>query len=57
MSIITLTSDMGIKDFYLASIKGAIYKALPDAKIVDITHHITPFDIAQAAFIVKNTYS
>jgi len=56
MSIITLTSDMGIKDFYLASIKGAIYKALPDAKIVDITHHITPFDIAQAAFIVKNTY-
>lgn len=56
MSIITLTSDMGIKDFYLASIKGAIYKALPEAKIVDITHHITPFDIAQAAFIVKNTY-
>lgn len=57
MSIITLTSDMGIKDFYLASIKGAIYKALPDAKIVDISHHITPFDIAQAAFILKNTYS
>lgn len=56
MSIITLTSDMGIKDFYLASIKGAIYKALPDANIVDISHHITPFDIAQAAFIVKNTY-
>lgn len=56
MSIITLTSDMGIKDFYLASIKGAIYKALPDARIVDISHHITPFDIAQAAFILKNTY-
>ena len=56
MSIITLTSDMGIKDYYLASIKGAIYKALPDAKIVDVTHQITPFDIAQAAFIVKNTY-
>ncbi len=56
MSIITLTSDMGIKDFYLASIKGTIYKALPDAKIVDISHHITPFDIAQAAFIIKNTY-
>lgn len=56
MSIITLTSDMGIKDFYLASIKGSIYKALPDAKIVDVTHHVTPFDIAQAAFIVKNTY-
>ena len=56
MSIITLTSDMGIKDFYLASIKGAIYSAYPEARIVDITHHITPFDIAQAAFILKNTY-
>lgn len=56
MSIITLTSDMGIKDYYLASIKGAIYKALPEANIVDISHHITPFDIAQAAFIIKNTY-
>jgi S-adenosylmethionine hydrolase len=56
MSIITLTSDMGIKDFYLASIKGAIYSALPEAKIVDISHHITPFDIAQTAFIIKNTF-
>lgn len=56
MNIITLTSDMGIKDFYLAAIKGAIYKGYPDAKIVDISHFVTPFDIAQAAFILKNAY-
>jgi len=56
MNIITLTSDMGIKDFYLAAIKGAIYKAFPEAKVVDISHFVTPFDIAQAAFILKNAY-
>ena len=56
MKIITLTSDMGIKDFYLASIKGAIYKGHPDAFIVDISHYVTPFDIAQAAFILKNSW-
>ncbi|RLD27717.1 MAG: hypothetical protein DRI54_00620 [Bacteroidetes bacterium] len=56
MNIITLTSDMGIKDFYLAAIKGAIYKAFPEANIVDISHFVTPFDIAQAAFILKNAY-
>jgi len=47
---------MGIKDFYLASFKGSIYKALPEVNIVDISHFVTPFDISQAAFIVKNTY-
>jgi S-adenosylmethionine hydrolase len=56
MNIITLTSDMGIKDFYLAAIKGAIYKAFPEAKVVDVSHFVTPFDIAQAAFILKNAY-
>ena len=56
MNIITLTSDMGIKDFYLAAIKGAIYKAYSEAKVVDISHFVTPFDIAQAAFILKNAY-
>src|SRR5690349_13728425 len=56
MSIITLTTDLGIKDFYLAAIKGSILGSLPDAQIVDITHQIPSYNIAQAAFIVKNSY-
>ena len=56
MSIITLTTDLGIKDFYLAAIKGSILGSLPDARIVDITHQIPSYNIAQAAFIVKNSY-
>lgn len=56
MPIITLTTDFGLKDPSVASVKGAIYSALGEAKIVDITHDILPFDIAEAAYIIKNAY-
>ena len=54
MSIITLTTDLGLKDYYVSSIKASILNQYPDATIVDISHDVPKFDIAQAAFIVKN---
>ncbi|MBQ8223143.1 MAG: SAM-dependent chlorinase/fluorinase [Bacteroidales bacterium] len=56
MAIITLTSDWGLSDFYVPAVKGAIYSALPEVNIVDVTHNIEPFDIRSAAFVVKNCY-
>lgn len=56
MPIITLTTDFGIKDHFVGAIKGAIYKELIDAKIVDISHQISPFSITEAAYVVKNAY-
>jgi len=56
MPIITLTTDFGFKDPFVASVKARIYRELPDAVIVDISHGISPFDIAEAAFVLKNTY-
>ena len=56
MAIITLTSDWGLKDHYLASVKGALLGRMPDAIIVDITHLIPPFDIGQASFILRNCW-
>ncbi|MCK4569695.1 MAG: SAM-dependent chlorinase/fluorinase [Bacteroidales bacterium] len=56
MPIITLTSDWGTKDHYLASVKGAILKQIPEARIIDISHHIPPHNLTQAAFILKNCY-
>ena len=53
--IITLTTDMGISDFYVASIKGSILKELPDVNIIDISHVIRPFDILHASFVIKRT--
>ncbi|MBU8891739.1 MAG: SAM-dependent chlorinase/fluorinase [Bacteroidales bacterium] len=56
MSIITLTTDWNKDDYYVGAIKGAIYSNCPDVTVVDITHQIKPFNIFQAAFILKNTY-
>ena len=54
MPIITLTTDLGLKDYYVSSIKASILNQYPDATIVDISHDVPKFDIAQAAFVVKN---
>jgi hypothetical protein len=56
MPIITLTSDWGLKDHYLAAVKGAIFAQFPDARIVDISHQVPSFDLNQAAFIVRNSW-
>lgn len=57
MSIITLISDMGHKDFYVAAIKGKILKQIDKpVTIVDVTHSVPPFDIQYAAFTLKNIY-
>lgn len=56
MSIITLTTDFGTKDHFVGAVKGAIYSSIPDAKIVDISHQISPFNITETAYILKNAY-
>ena len=56
MAIITLTTDLGSKDFYQAALKGSILNALPTANIVDITHDVPSFNISYAAFVLKNAY-
>ena len=56
MALITLTTDFGLKDHFVGAVKGAIYSELPEATIVDITHEITPFNIAETAYILKNAY-
>ncbi|MBN2745291.1 MAG: SAM-dependent chlorinase/fluorinase [Bacteroidales bacterium] len=56
MTIVTLTTDWGTKDFYLANVKGGLLKAIPQIQIVDISHQIPSFDIYQASFVLKNSY-
>lgn len=48
--IITLVSDYGTKDFYVGAFKGSILKVNPSAKIIDITHEVTPFNVREAMF-------
>ena len=56
MPIVTLTTDFGEKDWYAPAFKGAILKAAPAVQLIDITHQIEPFDIVQAALVLKNSW-
>lgn len=56
MSIITLTTDFGYKDYFVSALKGQILSELSDVKIVDISHQISHYDIAETAFIVQKSY-
>ena len=56
MAIITLTSDYGNKDYFIAAIKGAILSESSEVQIIDISHHISPFNLQEAAYILKNAY-
>ena len=55
-SIITLTTDFGYDDAYVAAVKGAILSINPEANIIDISHSIKPQNILQAAFILSTAY-
>lgn len=56
MAIITLTTDFGHKDHFVGAIKGTILNNLPEVSIVDISHAISPFNIQECAYILKNAY-
>ena len=57
MSIITLTTDYGLKDHFVGSLKGKILSEYSDASIVDISHDIDPFNTAQASYIISASYN
>ena len=54
--LITLTTDFGYDDPYVAAVKGAILNINPQATLVDVSHTIRPQDILQAAFILSGAY-
>jgi len=56
MGVITLTTDLGHRDFYQAALKGSIISQLPDVRLVDITHEIPSFDIQRAAVVLRNAF-
>jgi len=56
-SFITLTTDFGVTDGYVAAMKGVIYSLNPEVTIVDINHHIQPQNIREAAFVLSTVYS
>lgn len=54
--LITLTTDFGLSDHYVGVMKGVILSICPPARIVDISHGVGAFEIAEAAFLLSQGY-
>jgi len=57
MKIISLLSDFGLKDPYVAEMKAVILSICPEARIVDISHEIEKFNIRMGAFVLASAAS
>jgi len=53
MPIITLTTDFGEADHYIACMKGVILQLAPGTQIVDVTHAIGAHDVVHGAFVLR----
>jgi S-adenosyl-L-methionine hydrolase (adenosine-forming) len=54
--VITLTTDYGTSDHLVGTLKGAILSILPTATLVDINHHVVPFDLLDGALSIGAAY-
>ncbi|MFV8337433.1 SAM hydrolase/SAM-dependent halogenase family protein [Flavobacterium sp. RSP29] len=57
MSIITLTTDYGLKDHFVGALKGKILSEYSEALIIDISHDIDPFNTVEASYIIGASYA
>jgi S-adenosylmethionine hydrolase len=53
--VIALFTDFGTIDPYVAQMKGAILTIDPDARLLDLTHDVTPFDVAQGSYLLDQS--
>jgi S-adenosylmethionine hydrolase len=57
MSIITLTTDYGLKDHFVGALKGKILSEYSEAAIIDISHDVDPFNTVEASYIIGASYA
>ncbi len=54
--IITLLTDFGLRDTYVAELKGVLLSAAPDATLVDVTHEVPPGRVTSGQFLLARTW-
>ncbi len=54
---IVLITDFGLGDPFVGAMKGVIISINPEARMVDLTHDISPYNILQAAVTIKSSYA
>lgn len=55
-SIITLTTDFGVRDQYVAAMKGVILQINPGATIVDVSHEVAAHDVVEAVYVTSQAW-
>jgi S-adenosyl-L-methionine hydrolase (adenosine-forming) len=50
--LLTLLTDFGLNDYYVAAVKGTVLRLAPGTQLVDLSHQVEPGDIAGAAFLL-----
>src|SRR5215216_1898353 len=56
MTVITLLTDFGTADSYVAETKGVLLSRAPAAVLVDVSHEVSPGDVRAAAYILGRTW-
>ena len=56
MTIVTLTTDFGHKDYSVSVIKAALLQQIPNLSVIDISHQISPYNPSETAYILKNAF-
>ena len=57
MSIITLTTDFGLKDHFVGVLKGKLISEYPEVQVIDISHHIDLFNISETSYVINAAYN
>src|SRR5437763_9069756 len=52
---ISLTTDYGLSDGFVAACHGSIARIAPDVRVIDVTHHVPPADVARGAAVLAQT--
>ena len=56
MAIVTLTTDYGNKDYSVSSLKAKLISNIDNIRIVDISHDISPFNLAEAGYVLEGAF-
>jgi S-adenosylmethionine hydrolase len=56
MALITLLTDFGTSDSYVAEVKGALLNAAPEVTLVDVTHAVPPGDVRAGAYLLGRAW-
>ncbi len=52
MPILTLLTDFGLADYYVAAVKGTVLRLAPGTQPIDLSHAVAPGDVEGAAFLL-----